>query len=588
MVERMEPDFIKPLRKNRILIEEAHSGEIKKKSGSMFFSVEDFENLNRLANMIVADINQKYPNSPHKSEILDELQKNSINDEEKNALEKAVTDKINLLLLSEKLLDDLYNKKNLKQLELPELIKKSTIPDSFPLLRLNRFILEEAYSGEIKKRNQISSFDLNDIENVKSLALKLQNAILSSNIMEHFSNEAQQEIYKYTGLSPSEKIQKTLVDELNELLQKSYIFDKHRKIIKLQSLPYSKEDLIYFKRQELEKAYPDDITAIPKNEYPLRTIWFNAWKYDKENVLWRALLIRILEELKIHSNERDKTKHCPDLPINKFKIWFYKNSIRSFKLKYNPWLLFNPPLFHVNDLQSQILAVKLWDPQNELSNYLKKQSSKINELLKNYEPFETSHEDLNIKLENEINKIFLNDSNLYKEIPLDQINLSDDTKTMVQRYQKNPDKRNLRVRNRLILEDAYLEEILDEKIEDLQTSLYRDVYREESGNLEFKPGKAIKGTLQLGLSAMPLIKGATEELIKDIGKQDSLETLLDSVQQAKKIERIEKVQFMEQFQQRFEYIIDEYYSKKGNKIVIFIDDLDRCLPEKALEILEAI
>jgi predicted KAP-like P-loop ATPase len=28
------------------------------------------------------------------------------------------------------------------------------------------------------------------------------------------------------------------------------------------------------------------------------TIWFNAWKYDKEDSLWRALILRILEGLK--------------------------------------------------------------------------------------------------------------------------------------------------------------------------------------------------------------------------------------------------------------------------------------------------
>jgi len=141
--------------------------------------------------MIVDDIKQEFPDSKHmygdfSSEIiklLDALQNNSIIYEEKNVLKKAVTDKINQLLTYPSF-HHLYYIKSFKQLNLLELKKKITIPDSIPLLRLNRAILEEAYLGEIKKRIQNSSFDLNDIENVKSLVLKLQNAILSSDIME--------------------------------------------------------------------------------------------------------------------------------------------------------------------------------------------------------------------------------------------------------------------------------------------------------------------------------------------------------------------------------------------------------------------
>lgn len=43
---------------------------------------------------------------------------------------------------------------------------------------------------------------------------------------------------------------------------------------------------------------------------------------------------------------------------------------------------------------------------------------------------------------------------------------------------------------------------------------------------------------------------------------------------------------MEEFHNRFEDIIETYYSDR--RVVIFIDDLDRSLPEKALEVLDAI
>lgn len=140
LVQRMEkPDCIILLRRNSILLEEAHPDEIKKKSGSSFFSIEDFEDLNRLANMIVDDIKQEFPDSKHmygdfSSEIiklLDALQNNSIIYEEKNVLKKAVTDKINQLLTYPSF-HHLYYIKSFKQLNLLKLKKKSQYQTVFP------------------------------------------------------------------------------------------------------------------------------------------------------------------------------------------------------------------------------------------------------------------------------------------------------------------------------------------------------------------------------------------------------------------------------------------------------------------------
>ena len=30
---------------------------------------------------------------------------------------------------------------------------------------------------------------------------------------------------------------------------------------------------------------------------PYRAVWFNAWKYDQEDALWRALLLALLDDL---------------------------------------------------------------------------------------------------------------------------------------------------------------------------------------------------------------------------------------------------------------------------------------------------
>jgi len=48
------------------------------------------------------------------------------------------------------------------------------------------------------------------------------------------------------------------------------------------------------------------------------------------------------------------------------------------------------------------------------------------------------------------------------------------------------------------------------------------------------------------------------------------------------------VQFLDQFQEKFENLIKSHIRSKHRRLIVFVDDLDRCLPEKAVEVLEAI
>ena len=48
------------------------------------------------------------------------------------------------------------------------------------------------------------------------------------------------------------------------------------------------------------------------------------------------------------------------------------------------------------------------------------------------------------------------------------------------------------------------------------------------------------------------------------------------------------MRFLEQFHERFNTLVSKHIVGKKHRLVMFIDDLDRCLPEKAVEVLEAI
>lgn len=132
------------------------------------------------------------------------------------------------------------------------------------------------------------------------------------------------------------------------------------------------------------------------------------------------------------------------------------------------------------------------------------------------------------------------------------------------------------------------EKKLDQDLTDLQESLYHDVYREELGKLNFDWGKAAKGTFKLSLSSLPFVGSNLTKLIEEGTNEKAIKNILDSIYREKKITDIEKVQSIEKFHDRFEDTIKKYYVAKNKNVVIFIDDLDRSLPEKALEVLDAI
>lgn len=150
------------------------------------------------------------------------------------------------------------------------------------------------------------------------------------------------------------------------------------------------------------------------------------------------------------------------------------------------------------------------------------------------------------------------------------------------------------------LGDALPEEPTDEskkaltELADLKIALYRAVEKEEAGGVSIDWGKLVtgvgQGALQVGLSFVP---GAEflNEIVKELkGKsgKSAAENLVTAIHRERSKVRIEQVQFIEQFYRRFRSLVGEHVVKRGSRLVTFIDDLDRCLPEKAVEILEAV
>jgi formylglycine-generating enzyme required for sulfatase activity len=130
-------------------------------------------------------------------------------------------------------------------------------------------------------------------------------------------------------------------------------------------------------------------------------------------------------------------------------------------------------------------------------------------------------------------------------------------------------------------------------LDDLEASLYRAVEREELGNLQVNWQELLKGSvetaLHVGIALVPGLRIA-QAVMEGVGEKaaaDDPGSLLKAIEREKTKIYSEHVQSLEQFQDKFQWLVREYVQPQG-KLVVFIDDLDRCMPEKAIEVLEAI
>ena len=148
----------------------------------------------------------------------------------------------------------------------------------------------------------------------------------------------------------------------------------------------------------------------------------------------------------------------------------------------------------------------------------------------------------------------------------------------------------------------------NEKLEALKARLYRTLGGRELGSLSFAmadllqssgSGAQLTLTLQQGFDLLEKVASVSSETKNDevdaefpVGEveQEQLKKMLafrKQVQQATTDLEQGRLESLDKFRAEFDEVMREYVSDEGY-LVVFVDDLDRCLPEKAVEVLEAI
>jgi predicted KAP-like P-loop ATPase len=89
----------------------------------------------------------------------------------------------------------------------------------------------------------------------------------------------------------------------------------------------------------------------------------------------------------------------------------------------------------------------------------------------------------------------------------------------------------------------------------------------------------IEGQISIPLFFNAIVAGVIYYVVKILKDYTSNVTITKSN---------ENLESLEQFEKSFQKLINDFANKKSNKIIIFVDDLDRCQSKKVIEVLETI
>jgi predicted KAP-like P-loop ATPase len=134
----------------------------------------------------------------------------------------------------------------------------------------------------------------------------------------------------------------------------------------------------------------------------------------------------------------------------------------------------------------------------------------------------------------------------------------------------------------------------EEMLRRIEESLYHPVNWQELGQWTINWWQMLKesgkGAAEIAVAFLPgakLFKKLSEVLGGDKKADAELEKAVAAINREVRNYHREQLESMEQFESTFREALELVLGEQG-RLIVFVDDLDRCLPEKAVEVLEAI